>query len=309
MTRTLHEARRRWGPADVLDRLYTRRLQRLATGHAARRGQPMAVYANDLIGIDINLHGVYERDELDLLFGLLAPLWQVFAEGVALDIGAYIGNHTLWLARRFRRVHAFEPHPLTHELLDFNTRRLPNVERHALALGEQAGSAPLVVDSINMGGSTLTYGGFETQQSVPVRVERLDDLVDHGLDLRGLCFVKIDVEGHEAAALRGAQRTLAREQPLLVFEQHAREFRAGSTPCIALLQGLGYAFCWQRPERWWPTWVGRRMQELVRSVRGRTQAIETGAQVPPVHHSMLLAVPPRFRDALGLDADRSRTRQ
>lgn len=304
MTRTLHEVRRRWGPADLLDRLYTRRLQRLASGHAARRGQPMAVYANDLIGIDINLLGVYERDELDLLFGLLAPLKPVFADGVALDIGANIGNHTLWLARRFRQVHAFEPHPLTHELLDFNTRRLPNVERHALALGEQAGSAPLVVDSTNMGGSTLAYGGFETQQSVPVRVERLDELVDRGtLDLRGLCFVKIDVEGHEAAALRGAQRTLGREQPLLVFEQHAREFRAGSTPCIALLRELGYAFCWQRPERWWPTWVGRRLQELLRSVHGRTQAIETGAQVPPVHHSMLLAVPPRFQDTLRLIAD------
>jgi FkbM family methyltransferase len=310
MTRTLHEVRRRWGPVDLLDRLYTRRLLRLATGHAARRGQPMAVYANDVIGIDINLHGVYERDELDLLFGLLAPLKAVFAGGIALDIGANVGNHTLWLARRFRLVHAFEPHPLTHELLDFNTRRLTNVERHALALGEQAGSAPLVVDSINMGGSTLAYGGRETQQSVPVRVERLDDLVDRGaLDLHGLCFVKIDVEGHEAAALRGALNTLQREQPLLVFEQHAREFHDGSTPCIELLRALGYAFCWQRPQRWWPTWVGRRLQELLRSIRGRTQAIETGAQVPPVHHSMLVAVPPRFQDALGLDAERSGARR
>jgi FkbM family methyltransferase len=307
MTRTLHEVRRRWGPVDVLDRLYTRRLQSLASGHAARRGQPMAVYANDWIGIDINLHGVYERDELDLLFGLLAPLKQVFAEGVALDIGANIGNHTLWLARRFRQVHAFEPHPLTHELLDFNTRRLPNVERHALALGEQAGSAPLVVDSTNMGGSTLARGGRETQQSVPVRVERLDDLVDQGLDLRGLCFVKIDVEGHEAAALRGARCTLGREQPLLVFEQHEREFRAGSTPCIALLRELGYTFCWQRPERWWPTWVGRRLQELARFAWGRVVTIETGTQVPPVHHSMLLAVPPRFREALRLTADSTGT--
>ncbi len=301
MTRTLHEILHASSLADVLDRLYTRRLQRLASVHAARRGQPMAVYANDLIGIDINLHGVYEREELELLFGFLAPLSGVFAAGTALDIGANVGNHTLWLARRFGQVHAFEPHPLTHELLDFNTRRLAHVRRHALALGEQAGSADLLVDSTNMGGSTLAYGGFEAQQSVPVRVERLDDLVERGaIDLRGLCFVKIDVEGHEAAALRGARRTLESEQPLLVFEQHAREFRAGGTPCIALLRDLGYAFCWQRPERWWPTWVGRRVQELVRSVHGRAQAIETGAQVPPVHHSMLVAVPPRFGAALGL---------
>jgi|GEM_PF-570532 len=301
MTHVLHQIRRRWAPADLFDRLSARRLQRLATAHAARRGQPMAVYANDLIGIDINQYGVYERDELDLLWGLLAPLQPVFAAGVALDIGANIGNHTLWLAHRFGMVHAFEPHPLTHELLQFNTRRAPNVERHALALGAGAGSAQLWVDSTNMGGSTLQYGRPEVQQAVAVRIEALDVLVASGaLDLRGLCLVKIDVEGHEEAVLRGALNTLGREQPLLVFEQHEREFCDGSTPCIALLRGLGYAFCWQQPERWWPTWVGRRLQELTRFARGRTQAMVTGAQVPAVNHSMLVAVPPRFQDALGL---------
>lgn len=57
---------------------------------------------------------------------------------------------------------------------------------------------------------------------VPVR--RLDDLVASGA-FRRRRLVKIDVEGHELAAARGALRTLEECRPSIIFEYaqaHAR---------------------------------------------------------------------------------------
>jgi hypothetical protein len=115
-----------------------------------------------------------------------------------------------------------------------------------------------------------------------------------------LCFTKIDVEGFEPAVLRGAERTLREAQPLIVMEQHTREFVGGSSPSIDFLAALGYRFCWQqvsatRHSRW-----VRRVIRLWSLLAGEQRRIVCAEQVPPGHYSMLIAVPPRFTSVLGL---------
>src|SRR6187549_848900 len=56
----------------------------------AKRNRKMAIYAHDLIGISINQFGVYEKEELDVLFDFLTPLKETFAAGTCLDVGANI---------------------------------------------------------------------------------------------------------------------------------------------------------------------------------------------------------------------------
>jgi FkbM family methyltransferase len=48
-------------------------------------------------------------------------------------------------------------------------------------------------------------------------------------------FMKIDVEGHELAVLRGARRTLSEHRPFLIFETTSNHEEVGD-----LLQQLGY---------------------------------------------------------------------
>lgn len=300
MTKTLLQLQRPHSLQHQFDLWMTRYLVRRAASFNAQRQHRMAIYANDLIGIDINQFGVYERPELELLFRFLEPLLPVFEQGLALDIGGNIGNHALWFSRYFRAVHAFEPNPATFELLRFNSRWVSNLQLHALGLGDQPGTFEMEEDPENFGGSAIRQGGKAgTGRSVQIRVERLDDLP---IDTTDLCFMKIDVEGFESKVLQGAAQTIRQRQPLVVFEQHTSEFVNGSTPSIEMLRAWGYRFCWQAADPLPGTWLGRRWRNLSEMQRGRRCAIQTADQVPCINHSMLVAVPLRFQTPLGLVA-------
>jgi len=256
----------------------------------------MAVFANDLIGITINVFGVYEKEELDTLFDFLQPLRDVFSRGVALDIGANIGNHTLYFSRRFRFVHAFEPNPTTYYLLKFNVSGLPNALAHNVGLGDEKGVFKLFENPTNAGGSTIV-SGETTEDAVDVVVERLDDCE---LDRDGLCFIKLDVEAFEANVIRGGSGVISRHEPLIVMEQHASEFIDDTTPSISLLKDLGYRFCWHQAGTDSRNWLLRRLFNVGEIFLGRSHRIVTGERVPKGEYSLLIAVPPRFQETLGL---------
>ena len=258
---------------------------------SAARNRKMAIFANDLIGISINQFGVYEKEELDILFDFLTPLRETFAAGTCLDIGANIGNHSLYFAPLFAAVHSFEPHPATFRLLDFNVGGVGNVVAHNVGLGDSTGTFTLHEYPTNLGRSTITGRSVGRPDEIEIRVERLDDLT---LDLSSLCFVKIDVEGFEPCVIRGALEVIGAHEPLIVLEQHESEFVDGTTPSIGLLQTLGYRFCWHHAGTRAHSRFLRRLANLRELLTGRTHRILTGTTVPERDHSMLIAVPPRF---------------
>lgn len=260
------------------------------------RGQSMAVFANDYIGIHINQFGVFEREELTDLFHFLEPLASVFTNGTALDIGANVGNHAVFFSKHFRQVHAFEPHPRIFDVLALNAKWAGNVQAHAIGLGDEPGTFALSSDLTHLGLSSMKHG--DTEGGVQVSVERLDD---SPLDLSGLCFAKMDVEGFEANVLRGGARTLAEHQPIVVLEQHAGEFAEnGGTESIAALTALGYVFAWPRNKPLARTWLMRRLRELATALFGTKHEMVTAPSVPKANYTMLIAVPPRFQSQLGL---------
>jgi FkbM family methyltransferase len=151
-------------------------------------------------------HRVFEP-ELAHLRELVPP------ESTAVDVGAWWGPWTYWLARTARQVVTCEPIP---ELAAFIRRVAPpNVDVRTVALSDRTGDAVLWVPPGRRG----SEGRASLETSAPggrliqVRTVRLDDL---GLTDVGL--VKIDVEGHELRVLHGARATIAAQQPVLVVE-------------------------------------------------------------------------------------------
>ena len=92
----------------------------LARKHVRDHPQ-LAVLAFDHIGLCINLDGRYEKRTLDLIRNYLKSVISDLERSVALDIGANIGNHSVYFSDLFEEVFAFEPNPRTFALLRFNS--------------------------------------------------------------------------------------------------------------------------------------------------------------------------------------------
>ena len=166
---------------------------------------------------------------------------------VVLDIGANWGLITDRLAERVGprgRVVAFEPNPVHAQALRAMAARHPNVEVHRVALSDAAGSLQLHVP-VSPDRAVLRERAVHAMATVApprhrpateyrtARVEatRLDDVVG---DAR-VAFVKCDVEGHELAVLRGADRLLRRSRPTILMEV---EQRHQETPIEAIFEFL-----------------------------------------------------------------------
>jgi FkbM family methyltransferase len=153
----------------------------------------------------------------------------------ALDVGANRGLYTTHLRRCARAVFAFEPLPHLARRLGL---AYPDVTVQATALSDAPGTAELRVPGHNFSWATVEAanplaGTAVTTVQVPCAT--LDSL-----DLRDVGFIKIDVEGHELAVLRGATATLAREAPTLLVEIEERHSPGTLARAQAWLQARAY---------------------------------------------------------------------
>lgn len=159
----------------------------------------------------------------------------------AIDVGANEGMYTHLMRRHARQVYAFEALPLLAEKLD--ARRYRHVTVRCCALSDHPGTGLLHTP---LYGETAVDGLSSLQADLPdqhpacssqrVRMVRLDDVYAGNVGC-----IKIDVEGHELAVLRGAQATIARYRPNLVIEIE-ENLAPGSLGAVQeMLQPLGYA--------------------------------------------------------------------
>jgi FkbM family methyltransferase len=169
----------------------------------------------------------FEIEHLDAALGFCRE-WRV-----ALDVGAHYGSWTRHMARRFVRVVAFEPIAETFACLRLNTAGLPNVEARRAAVGSEPGL-------VSVGqGKMYSHPGMETITAMGGEVELVT--ID-SLSLDALDLLKIDVEGYELFVLQGAQDTLRRCRPVVVFEENIRgplEHGVENGVCGAYLAALG----------------------------------------------------------------------
>lgn len=170
----------------------------------------------------------------------------------AVDIGAHDGLHTLPMAHKVApsgHVHAFEPLPACQVRLQDKLAGSPLsalVSLYPYALSDVAGPSSFVVALDDLPQSGLR----ERMYDKPTRLFRahvaVTTLDGFGLPLPSLRFVKIDVEGAELHALRGAEALLRAHRPLIAFEFGERSFEGYGTTRKAMfefLQGLGYSLC------------------------------------------------------------------
>ncbi|HEY4255847.1 MAG TPA: FkbM family methyltransferase [Candidatus Udaeobacter sp.] len=128
---------------------------------------------------------------------------------VVVDAGANIGVYSQFLARCVGAtgiVHSFEPSPENFKHLQSATRKLANVRLSQAALGECSRRSRLYLsDKLNV--DHRTYATEEdSRRTVPIDIIALDDYFKPG---QRVDLIKMDIQGYELHALRGANRVLA----------------------------------------------------------------------------------------------------
>lgn len=133
--------------------------------------------------------------------------------GMAIDVGAHVGLLTIPLAKRFKRVVAFEPNPESFACLVRNTAHLPNVECRNEAVGARCGEVGIdTSERANTGNRQVLVAGEGTP------LVALDSF-----GFRNVGLIKIDVQGYEHQVLKGARRILRSSFPVCIVEQEPSE--------------------------------------------------------------------------------------
>lgn len=176
-----------------------------------------------------------------------------------IDVGANVGQFAIASAKTFpgAKVYSFEPAPDCVESLRSNTRALSGIEIFPVAVGDTSGTVELHVNRHAHSSSLLPLDARHRDAfpeavetgSVAVPLRTIDEMLD-GKDLPYPVLMKLDVQGYEPQALRGAVRTLARIDYLLIEVSFKPMYQGEMLfdQVAALAEQLGFRFL--RPLDW-----------------------------------------------------------
>lgn len=172
-----------------------------------------------LMGKAIREGGAYERKVLE-------HIQRKRLRGRAIDVGASVGNHTLWLAAICGfTVEAFEPLDTARLVANVALNPTLPITVHGCALGAEESRAPVKGPPSHVAGASFPTDGKAV-------IHTLDG---YGFD--DVALIKIDVEGMEPAVLWGAEETIATWQPVIFAEA---ESPAAHDRNAAILDDYGY---------------------------------------------------------------------
>ena len=202
------------------------------------RKNPMVVFANDWIGANIFVDGVYEKKFIDDIFEIFKKIKINPKKGYVLDIGANIGNHTLQFSQKFKGVIAFEPHQRIFEILKFNTSNIKNIKCVNTAVGNKIGKIKFRDYKENYGASHIKENDTK-KNYFKVNISKLSNLVKKS---NLISYIKIDTEGMEYEALKGGKELIKKFKPIISIEQKKNEFKANciETSSLDFLRHNGY---------------------------------------------------------------------
>ncbi len=193
--------------------------------------------ADDGVALRFFWNGHYERTTL--------RAWSYFARrsDIILDIGAHTGAYTLaaLASNGSAQTISFEPYFMNFSRLNMNLRGngFSPSNAYMLGVGEKSAVMPFSVSSdvsyLSSGGSV---GVRENALTTNIQVVALDDFIPGAMASR-IKLIKIDVEGFEAACLRGMTNLVRKSRPIIFFECTDR---AAGLEVHKRLSQLGYVF-------------------------------------------------------------------
>jgi len=186
-------------------------------------------YKNEFVISSIFINkGFYEQNILESWFkyGVFKTVY---------DIGANIGNHTLFFATNSpeAQVYSFEPMPVNYKILETNisNNRLDSrVYLYNKAVGSHKDFLRMKVNVENNNG-TAQITDDDSPDTEIVEVVTIDEL-----ELPVPDFIKIDTEGYEIQVLQGMRRTLEKSNAYIWIEIDTEN----ALKVYQIMKSLGY---------------------------------------------------------------------
>jgi FkbM family methyltransferase len=188
-------------------------------------------YRGDLLEFidrSIFYFGAYAPGELEFLQHCAKQLSSVYQGIGFFDLGANVGQHSIFMSRLVSHVHGFEPSARVADQFAFNvsSNNLRNVHIHRVALGDEDGEADL---GSGFPGNT---GSRSLNWSLPGKATERVSVRDAGLFLKDknlprMHILKIDVEGHEKKVLKSLSARLKSDRPVIMIELIGKTEKGG----------------------------------------------------------------------------------
>lgn len=171
------------------------------------------------------------------------------------DAGAYVGDTPVRYAELFpdADIHALEPSPDTFAQLERFTSALPRVRRHRLAVSDATGTRTLHLNGYDPTHSLLPRPAAG-RRYYPAAASAVDRVTVPTITLDDFCarehldhvdVLKMDIQGAELLALRGAARLLREQRISVIYTEVAfvRHYEAAPLFCdlSQLLAAQGYS--------------------------------------------------------------------
>ncbi|MBW4551330.1 MAG: FkbM family methyltransferase [Aphanocapsa sp. GSE-SYN-MK-11-07L] len=221
-------------------------------------------------GMQIRVRPSEEHGQILMTLGVIdlavtEVVWRLTDCGEsAIDVGANIGYMTAVMLQRLGdrhaqgQLHAFEAHPDIYLELENNLQiwqqQLPHLKvvAHQLAVSEQPGTVALAVPktfATNRGLAAVVEAGSVIPTDADLLSVRAIALDQFFSPSQPIGVLKLDVEGHELSALRGAEQLLQNQTIRdCVFEEH----RPYPTDVTRWLEGFGYQLFRIQRQFWGP---------------------------------------------------------
>ena len=200
-----------------------------ASKENAQNNITMAGFLNDHISLKIIIDGWFEKRELNALKSFFSQ--SDFSKALCLDIGANIGNHSLFFSTIFKEVIAFEPYDKAFDLLKINSSQVDNIQVNNFGFSDASKELPAQIVFGNIGATSIVSS--PEQSNTILKVETLDSFANEN-SLERISFIKIDVEGHELNVLKGFQNTIKKNQCILQIEIFKKNFEDVNNFLISL---------------------------------------------------------------------------
>jgi len=183
---------------------------------------------NNNIEFNIYYYDAFEKPLLYFLRDTMTQLNQAQTltepqtQSIFFDVGANIGQHSLFMSNFAKQVHSFEPFDAVSSKLlhHIQLNSIQNIELHSLGLSNKTEQ----LDFFAPTGRNQGIGSFDanTVSKGNTKLGKLDlvrgDEYLQSKQLQNLDLLKIDVEGFEKHVLDGLQQTLQLARPIMVVE-------------------------------------------------------------------------------------------